>query len=41
MCSSSHALCYEPTQLCVIHNSFALYDGDTIHACHTNKPESQ
>ena len=39
MCCSSHALCYGCMQSCAIHNSFASYDGDVIHACHTNKAD--
>ena len=36
-----HRLCYGSVGLCAIHNSLALYRGDVIYACHTNKTKSQ
>ena len=37
MYGSSHALCYSCEQLCVIHNSFALYGWDVICDCRAKK----
>ena len=40
-CAAVHTRCYGRVRLCVIHNSFASYDGDVILTCRANKGDCQ
>ena len=42
-CAAVHicVLCSRCVRSCMIHNSFASYDGDVIRACRANKAECQ
>ena len=40
-CAAVHARCYGHVRSCVIHNSFASYDGGAIRACCANKAHCQ